>query len=323
MFKKIRDRLRGSEGGLRERLKKGLTKTRSRISEGLARIDPRGRKVDREMLDEIEEVLVTADLGVDLAAQICEGLSRKAKGRTIESLEDLLGLVRDEIVALLPEEQEVPEVEGTRVILVVGVNGSGKTTTTGKLAARWASEGLNVTVAAADTFRAAAVEQLCVWAERAGAQVVRSSPGQDPAAVAFDAARSAAARGADVLLVDTAGRLHTKKPLMDELAKISRAVSKEIPGAPHQTLLVLDGTTGTNAIQQAREFSKAAPVSGLILTKLDGTARGGVAVAIGRELNLPVHYVGVGEGADHLLDFDAEEYVRGLLEVGEAEGSGA
>jgi fused signal recognition particle receptor len=199
------------------------------------------------------------------------------------------------------------------VTLVVGVNGSGKTTTAGKLAARWAGEGRGVVVAAADTFRAAAVEQLVVWAERAGARVVRAQTGADPAAVAFDAARAAKAKGIDELLVDTAGRLHNKKPLMDELSKISRVIAKEIPGAPHETLLVLDGTTGRNAISQAREFARVAPVTGLVLTKLDGTARGGVAVAIGRELGIPVRFVGVGEGAGDLLPFDAEDYVDGLL----------
>jgi len=196
---------------------------------------------------------------------------------------------------------------------VVGVNGSGKTTTAGKLASLWGREGRKVVVAAADTFRAAAVEQMAIWAERTGAEVVRSQPGADPAAVAFDAARAARARGADELLVDTAGRLHNKKPLMDELAKIARVIAKEVPGAPHETLLVLDGTTGRNAVNQAREFTRVAPVTGLVLTKLDGTARGGVAVAIGRELGIPVRYVGVGEGAEDLLLFDAEEYVGGLL----------
>jgi fused signal recognition particle receptor len=323
MFRKLREKLSGGvRGKIREKLKRGLTKTRSRLREGLARIRITGRKIDEDILAEIEEVLVTADLGVELATEICDALRTKARGRTIESTDDLLTLVRDEIVAHLPPHSPEPDVPPPRVTLIIGVNGSGKTTTTGKLAARWSREGRSVTVAAADTFRAAAVEQLVVWAERAGAQVVRSSPGADPAAVAFDAASSAAAREAERLLVDTAGRLHNKKPLMDELAKIARAVGKKIEGAPHETYLVLDGTTGRNAVLQAREFSRVVKIDGLILTKLDGTARGGVAVAIGRELGIPVRYVGVGESVDDLIDFDATEFVEGLLapETSEVDG---
>jgi fused signal recognition particle receptor len=241
-------------------------------------------------------------------------LGARLRGESVSGPEQVLAVLREEILALLPPR--VPEVRPEappRVTLVVGVNGSGKTTTAGKLASLWGREGRKVVVAAADTFRAAAVEQMAIWAERTGAEVVRSQPGADPAAVAFDAARAARARGADELLVDTAGRLHNKKPLMDELAKIARVIAKEVPGAPHETLLVLDGTTGRNAVNQAREFTRVAPVTGLVLTKLDGTARGGVAVAIGRELGIPVRYVGVGEGAEDLLLFDAEEYVAGLL----------
>lgn len=302
-------------GKLREALASGLARTRDLLTEGFSRLTGRGRKVDDTLLDELEELLIGADLGPDLAAELRAGLTRHARGVPVETQADLAALVRDQLVPLLPPQTNEPSSEAPpRVTLVVGVNGSGKTTTTGKLAARWARSGRSVVVAAADTFRAAAVEQLALWADRAGAQVIRAQHGADPAAVAFDAVRAAQARRADELLIDTAGRLHTKKPLMDELEKIARVVRRELPGAPHQTLLVLDGTTGRNAILQAREFAKVAPITGLVLTKLDGTAKGGVVVAIGRELGLPVRYVGVGEGVDDLLDFDPGEFIAGLLQ---------
>ncbi len=305
-------------GRLRDTIRNGLRKTRESLRERIGTILPAGsggREVDAAMLDELEEALVLADLGAELAMELRDGLEEKVLGKKVSGPDELARMLEEELLALLPPPfPEVRPESGPRVTLLVGVNGSGKTTTTGKLAARWAREGKKVVVAAADTFRAAAVEQLVVWGERAGARVIRARHGADPAAVAFDAAKAAAASGADELLVDTAGRLHNKKPLMDELAKISRSVSKTIPGAPHDTLLVLDGTTGRNAILQAREFARVTPVTGLVLTKLDGTARGGVAIAIGRELGLPVRYVGMGEGEGDLLDFDAREYVRGLLE---------
>jgi fused signal recognition particle receptor len=301
-------------GRLRQKIVDGLKKTRDAIAGQVERIASAGRPVDDALLDELEEALLAADLGPELAAELRERLGQRLRGEAVGGPDQVLAVLREEILALLPPR--VPEARPAappRVTLVVGVNGSGKTTTAGKLAALWGREGRKVVVAAADTFRAAAVEQMAIWAERTGAEVVRSQPGADPAAVAFDAARAARARHADELLVDTAGRLHNKKPLMDELAKIARVIAKEIPGAPHETLLVLDGTTGRNAVMQAREFTRVAPVTGLVLTKLDGTARGGVAVAIGRELGIPVRYVGVGEGADDLLLFEAEEYVAGLL----------
>ncbi|MBP1611373.1 MAG: signal recognition particle-docking protein FtsY [Acidobacteria bacterium] len=301
-------------GRLRQKIVDGLRKTRDALADRVERIASIGRPVDDALLDELEEALLSSDLGPELAAEMRARLGARLRGESVSGPEQVLAVLREEILALLPPQ--VPEVRPEappRVTLVVGVNGSGKTTTAGKLASLWGREGRKVVVAAADTFRAAAVEQMAIWAERTGAEVVRSQPGADPAAVAFDAARAARARGADELLVDTAGRLHNKKPLMDELAKIARVIAKEVPGAPHETLLVLDGTTGRNAVNQAREFTRVAPVTGLVLTKLDGTARGGVAVAIGRELGIPVRYVGVGEGAEDLLLFDAEEYVGGLL----------
>jgi fused signal recognition particle receptor len=301
-------------GRLRQKIVDGLKKTRDAIADRVERIASVGRPVDDALLDELEEALLSADLGPALAAEMRARLGARLSGQSVSGPEQVLAVLREEILALIPPRvAEVRPQAPPRVTLVVGVNGSGKTTTAGKLAALWGREGRKVVVAAADTFRAAAVEQMAIWAERTGAEVVRSQPGADPAAVAFDAARAARARGADELLVDTAGRLHNKKPLMDELAKIARVIAKEVPGAPHETLLVLDGTTGRNAVVQAREFTRVAPVTGLVLTKLDGTARGGVAVAIGRELGIPVRYVGVGEGAEDLLLFDAEEYVGGLL----------
>ncbi len=308
-------------GKLQQKLASGLKKTRDAIRTRLGKLSFAGRRIDEELLDELEETLILADLGPDLVTLVRERLAAAAKGTTVESTEQLMELVERELLALLPPV--VPESRADappRVTLVIGVNGSGKTTTVGKLAARWQGDGRKVLVAAADTFRAAAVEQLVVWAERAGASVVRAQTGADPAAVGFDAARAARSRACDDLLVDTAGRLHNKKPLMDELSKITRVIAKEIPGAPHETLLVLDGTTGRNAVVQAREFARVAPVTGLVLTKLDGTAKGGVAVTIGRELGIPVRYVGVGEGVQDLLPFDAEAYVRGLLQPGGGAG---
>ena len=298
-------------GSLRDKLLSGLRKTRTALADGVARLT--GRTVDDGLLDELEETLLGADLGPELAAELRGRIAVEMRGRTIEGPDEVLALLRRELLALLPPAPPAPNPAPPRVTLVVGVNGSGKTTTVGKLAALWAGEGRGVVVAAADTFRAAAVEQLVVWAERAGARVVRAQSGADPASVAFDAARAARSKGTADLLVDTAGRLHNKKPLMDELAKISRAVAREIPGAPHETLLVVDGATGRNAVNQAREFAKAAPVTGLVLTKLDGTAKGGAAVAIGRELGLPVRYIGVGEGVDDLLPFDAGQFVDSIL----------
>ncbi|RMG43799.1 MAG: signal recognition particle-docking protein FtsY [Acidobacteria bacterium] len=305
---------------VRKRLREGLGRTRQAVAQGLARVARPGRRIDRELLDEVEEILVEADLGPELASELVVRIESKARGRTVAGAEELLELVREELRPLLPEARESPgETARPTVVLVAGVNGSGKTTTAGKLAARWAGEGRRVVLAAADTFRAAAVEQLVAWAERAGARIVRAGPGADPAAVAFDACAAGAASGADRVIVDTAGRLHTRRPLMDELTKIARAVGKAVAGAPHETLLVVDGTTGRNAVVQAREFARALDLTGLVVTKLDGTARGGAVIGIGRELGLPVRYVGVGERPEDLLDFDPDEFLSGLLLPPDAE----
>jgi fused signal recognition particle receptor len=298
----------------------GLERTRKGIVEKLGDVLRPGRALDASALDELEEALIGSDLGAALAASVIEGVRRRARSAPPD--EDLAGLVRKELSSLLPSavaspEREAAEREGLSVILVVGVNGGGKTTTVGKLASRFQAAGLPAVVAAADTFRAAASEQLEVWTRRAGAHFVSHSHGADPSAVVFDAVRAAQKRQARVLLVDTAGRLHTRSNLMQELEKIVRVVSREIPSAPHEVLLVLDATTGQNGLSQAREFLKFARVTGIVLTKLDGTARGGVALAITRELGLPLKYVGVGETVEDLVEFDPEAYVAGLTGAGE------
>lgn len=299
----IERRLRESD------FRRGLRKSRLALVgklEGLLR----GRsRIDDETIEEIEAVLFGADLGVRTADALLEAARRAgspdAVRPTIEAraLEILRG----------PPSPERPMSTRPHVVMVVGVNGSGKTTSIGKLASRWIREGKRVIVAAGDTYRAAAIEQLGVWAERSGAEIVRGEPGGDPASVAYDAMQAALSRGVDAVIIDTAGRLQTDRGLMDELAKISRVVQKVMPEAPHEVLLVLDANTGQNAIRQAQEFSRAVPVSGIVLTKLDGTAKGGVVLGIAEEVGLPVRYVGLGEGVDDLFDFDPESFVRALF----------
>ncbi|PYT06834.1 MAG: signal recognition particle-docking protein FtsY [Acidobacteria bacterium] len=295
----------------------GLERTRRGIAERLGEALRPGRPIDESAFEELEEALIESDVGPGLAAQVVQGVRRRARGPA--GSEELAGLVREELKALLRRDPAAPPAAaaatggGLRVILIVGVNGGGKTTTAGKLAARYQAEGLPVVLAAADTFRAAAIEQLEIWAQRAGALLIRHGEGADPSAVVFDAARAALRRGARILLVDTAGRLHTRSNLMQELEKITRVAGREVPGAPHEVLLVLDATTGQNGLSQAREFLRAAKVTGVVLTKLDGTARGGIALAIAQELGLPLRYVGVGEKLEDLVDFDPDAYVAGLL----------
>jgi fused signal recognition particle receptor len=305
--------------GLFDRLKQGLTRTAQQIAErfddlvrGSDAPDRRTRTIDPDTLDGLEEVLLMADVGVAASHRIVEAVA--ARQRRGESLRQL---VRDEIVRVLHAAERAagvaPPAGVPRVVLIVGVNGTGKTTTVGKLANQLKRDGRSPLICAADTFRAAAVDQLQVWADRAGVDMVRAKEGSDPAAVVFDALTAGRARGRDVILVDTAGRLHTRANLMQELEKIRRVASREIPGAPHETLLVLDATVGQNALVQAREFMSVAGVTGIVLTKLDGTAKGGMAVAIANDLGLPIRYVGVGEGIDDLLPFNAEEYAEALF----------
>ncbi len=298
------------------RLASGLARTRDSLRERLGGLLRPGRPIDETALAEIEEALLSADLGASLTAKVLGGVRRRAAAASGEAA-TLPDMVREELTGLIRgsdrDAPPAPAAGAPHVVMVVGVNGGGKTSTVGKLAAAWRREGHTVVVAAADTFRAAAAEQLQIWAERSGATLVRHAAGADPSAVVFDAAALARSRQAARLLIDTAGRLHTRSNLMQELEKIVRVAGKGIPGAPHETLLVLDATTGQNGLQQGREFLKAAPVTGLVLTKLDGTARGGIALAIASELSVPIRWVGVGEGVEDLVPFDAAAYVDGLL----------
>jgi fused signal recognition particle receptor len=300
--------------GLFKRLRNGLSKTREILNTDIEDLFSGKRKLDDEMLEELEELLITADIGVRTAMDLIEKISRKAS--RIDSVDGLKAVLREEIMAIIdqaPANDTRAAVTPPRVIMVVGVNGVGKTTTIGKLAARHVREGRKVLIAAADTFRAAAVEQLAIWAERAGADIVRHQDQADPAAVAYDAVEAAMARQADVVLIDTAGRLHTKVNLMEELKKIKRSVGKKIADAPHETLLVLDATTGQNALSQAQFFDEAIDLDALALTKLDGTAKGGIVVGICSSLNIPLKHVGVGEQIEDLQEFNARDFVEALF----------
>jgi fused signal recognition particle receptor len=302
--------------GLFGRLRERLTKTRSSLLTNVKRIFAGRPKIDDEVFEELEQVLIEADLGVETTMAIIEDMRRITRERSLEKSEDLYGVLQSELAgALEPGDHTLnwAAPDGPHVTLVVGVNGSGKTTTIGKLAAQLTKEGKKVMMGAADTFRAAAVEQLTIWSERASVPIVKHKDGADPAAVAYDATDAAISRGIDCLLIDTAGRLHTKVNLMQELMKIQRVVAKRLPGAPHDVLLVLDATTGQNGLQQAKLFTEAMKVSGIILTKLDGTAKGGIAIAIQRQLNIPIKYIGVGEGIEDLQPFDARAFVEALF----------
>jgi fused signal recognition particle receptor len=296
------------------RLFAGLSRARENLRERLGAALRPGRPLDESVFTELEEALISADLGLDLSLEVVERVRRQADGRAAVETASLRAFVRDELLRIIPTTPAAtPPAAPPRVTLLVGVNGGGKTTTAGKLAALHAATGRSVVVAAADTFRAAAVEQLARWTERAGARLVRGAAGADPSSVLFDALRAARADRADEVVADTAGRLHTHGNLMAELAKMVRVCGREVPGAPHETYLVMDATTGQNGLSQAKEFSRATPLTGVILTKLDGTARGGIAVGIGRELGVALRYVGVGEGSDDLMPFQPEEFVDGLL----------
>ena len=292
------------------RLRERLSKTRHNLSDGLAQVLS-GKKIDAGVLDQIEELLITSDIGVQTATELIGRIS----GAGVTTADELQSVLRQEILSILTRHAPPARRPGgpPHVILVVGVNGVGKTTTIGKLAARYAADGQKVVIAAADTFRAAAVEQLAIWAERAGADIVRHPNGADPASVAFDAVDKALARGADVVIVDTAGRLHTKVNLMEEIKKIKRSIAKKLPEAPHDILLVLDATTGQNAISQARLFHEALELTGIALTKLDGTAKGGIVIAICQAFDIPLRFIGVGESIEDLQDFDPQQFVDALF----------
>ena len=312
------------------RLQQAVKRTHDQLSERLDDV-LRGRKeIAPEVFSELEAVLLSADLGLETTTDLLNRLRERVERKDLADAAALRSALREELTSLLlslsplvPTEPTATEglvptepsaTQGPRVIFLVGVNGTGKTTTIAKLTRRWQQQGRRVVLAAADTFRAAASEQLEIWAERLGAELIRQKPGADPAAVVYDAINAAKNRSADVVFVDTAGRLHTKKNLMAELEKMKRAAAKLVPGAPHEILLVLDATTGQNGLAQAREFTESVGVTGIVLTKLDGTAKGGIVVAIARTLGLPIRYLGVGEKADDLLDFDPDAYVASLFE---------
>ncbi len=298
-------------GGYFQRLKDRLSKTRKTFTSGFDKIFSHKQTIDDDLLEELEELLITSDIGVQTALTLVEKIA-KAK---IAGVDEVKSLLKAEILSILAPQTTHPEkpLEIPQVIMVVGVNGTGKTTTIGKLAARANQSGKKVLIGAADTFRAAAIDQLKIWADRAQADFVKHKEMADPAAVAFDAVEAAKARGADLVLIDTAGRLHTKVNLMEELKKIKRAISKTIPDAPHEVLLILDATTGQNAISQAELFNDALGVTGLALTKLDGTAKGGIVISICNTLKIPLKYIGIGEQVDDLQKFDADKFVDALI----------
>lgn len=302
--------------GFFDKLKKGLTKTRETITEKIEKLVIGYVDIDDDLLDELEEILIMADVGVNTTDNLMEAVRKGIKKKEINSPEDLKPFLAKKISELLTKDSDTTKIaqEGPTVILVIGVNGVGKTTTIGKLSNYYREQGKTVMLAAADTFRAAAIDQLEIWGERTNAKVIRHEENSDPAAVAFDAVKAAVARNVDILLIDTAGRLQTKSNLMEELKKINRVIQREIPDAPHETLLVLDATTGQNAISQAKLFTEAAPISGVVLTKLDGTAKGGVVIGIKAELSMPVKWIGVGEGVDDLRPFVAEDFAKALFE---------
>ena len=300
-----------------DRMKQAVTRTRESLTERIEDVVSFNKEIDRNTLDELEATLIGADLGTTTTHEVLEKLREKADRKQIKDVNELKRLLREELLAILDHINSAPPkaVDGVpEVILVVGVNGTGKTTTIGKLAQLFRSQGKTVLLCAADTFRAAAIEQLEIWGDRTGTEVIKTKAGGDPSAVLFDALQAAQARHTNYVVVDTAGRLHTKSSLMAELEKMHRTATRIIPGAPHETLLVMDATTGQNGLQQARLFTEAAGVTGIVLTKLDGTAKGGVVVAIARELGLPVRFVGVGEKAGDLLPFNPKEFVDSLFE---------
>ncbi len=303
--------------GFFNKIKEGLLKTRDSITDGFNSVVNRFTKIDEDFFEELEEALVMSDMGVQTAVDLCDILRKKVKETGETDPAALKLMLRDAIADMLGEDEPLHLETKPSVILVIGVNGVGKTTTIGKLALQLKAQGKKVVLGAADTFRAAAIDQLGIWAERAGVPMVKSVEGTDPASVVFDTIASAKAHGADVIICDTAGRLHNKKNLMDELAKIYRVIGRELPDASLETLLVLDAATGQNAVNQAREFKNAADITGIVLTKLDGTAKGGIVVAIRNELGIPVKYVGVGEGIEDLLVFDASSFADGILDLEE------
>jgi fused signal recognition particle receptor len=304
------------EPSLLEKLKSGVQKTRAGLVSALEDAIQGKKEIDADLLDELEFTLISADIGVRTTAEILDRIRERVGRHQLGDAAEIKGLIREHLLEILEASERAPArvTEPPAVVLVIGVNGAGKTTTIGKLASRFKSEGRSVLLCAADTFRAAAIEQLEIWGERTGTQVIRQMAGSDPSAVLFDAVSAARARRVDYVIVDTAGRLQTKDNLMAELQKMSRTAKKVIPEAPHEVLLIIDATTGQNGLEQARKFTENSSVTGIVLTKLDGTAKGGIVVAIARELNLPIRYIGVGEKVDDLLPFDSEKFIESLFE---------
>ena len=299
--------------GFLDKLKKGLSKTKNAIFGQIDEVLKAFVRVDEDLLEELEELLIMSDVGVGATEEIMDRLRDEIKSGRLKEKEQVIDALKEILSDMIGEGGELDLSGSPTIILVIGVNGAGKTTSIGKISNRLINKGKKVVVAAADTFRAAAIDQLAVWCERSGADLVKQNEGSDPAAVVFDAVNYAKKRGADVLIVDTAGRLHNKTNLMNELAKINRVIDKECPGAVRENLLVLDATTGQNAILQAKEFRNAANITGLVLNKLDGTAKGGIVISIKKELDIPVKFVGVGEKIDDMQEFDGKEFVEALF----------
>lgn len=297
-----------------DKLKAGLAKTKNAVMGQIDELFKSFVKIDEELLEELEELLICADVGVGATEEILQKLRERIKDQRLTSSDEAKGALRAILREMIGDYAPVPLVSTPSVILIIGVNGVGKTTSIGKISAQLKSEGKRVVVAAADTFRAAAAEQLSVWCDRAGVDLIKHVAGSDPAAVVFDAISAAKSRSADILIIDTAGRLHNKKNLMDELAKINRVIARELPDSSRETLLVLDATTGQNAVNQAKEFKNAAEITGLILTKLDGTAKGGIVLSIKKELDIPVKYIGVGEKIDDMRPFDADAFIAAIFD---------
>jgi len=303
------------EPSLLEKLKSGVEKTRAGLVSRIEDVIGAQKKIDADLLEELEYTLIGADIGVATTQEILDRIRERVDRHLVNDSAELKSLIREQLLEILEGTQRpIPQVEEPpAVVMVVGVNGAGKTTTIGKLAQMYRSDGHSVLLCAADTFRAAAIEQLEVWGERSGTEVIRQKPGADPSAVMFDALQAAKSRKTDYVIVDTAGRLQTKANLMAELEKMSRTAARVIPSAPHEVLLVLDATTGQNGLEQARKFTETSGVTGIVLTKLDGTAKGGIVVAIARELSLPIRFIGVGEKVDDLLPFDPERFIDSLF----------
>lgn len=298
-----------------DKIKNGLTKTRNKIVQSISETLTGKAQIDDKTLDTIEEILITSDMGVETAEMVIENVRRALKSEKDRSVENVLELIKVELSNLLPEDKINPNFRKPYIILIVGVNGVGKTTTIGKLAHNYKNLGFKVVVGAADTFRAAANEQLEIWAERAGVEIISSQKGNDPSSIAFETVKKALEENYDIVLIDTAGRLHNKTNLMNELSKIKKVIQKFSADAPHETLLVLDGTTGQNAVIQATEFSKVIDLTGLVITKLDGTAKGGVVFQISKKLNIPIRFIGVGEGIEDLQEFYKDSFITALFDI--------